>query len=292
MKTRLLFVVLVLECIIYFNVKPKINNDLKHTINRNSSVDINKIKLENYVIGVVAAEMPATFSFEALKAQAVVSRTFAYKKIFDNKIDYDSLYKDKGQAYITIEEMREKWKEDFNKYYDIVIKSVKETSGEIIVYNDKPINSYYFSSSNGFTEDSTAVFEEEDYLVSVEVPSDINSKEYFAEKNIPLEDFKQKLKINADKLRITNISRSDTNHVSSIIINEKKYTGIEIRKLLDLRSTDFEIEIIEDDVKITTRGYGHGVGMSQNGANSLALEGKKYEDIINYFYKNVSIKKL
>ena len=292
MKTKLLFVVLVLECIIYVNLKSKLVSNAKHVININSSVDINSVKLENYLIGVVAAEMPATFSFEALKAQAVASRTFAYKKIVSGSLTYDDLYKDKGQAYITIDEMKDKWKDSYDIYYETIKSAVRETNKEIIVYNDKPINAYYFSSSNGFTEDSKYVFGEEEYLSSVEIPSDTENKEYLSYKEIKTDEFKVKLGISDSEITISNIVRSNTNHILTIEINKKKYTGVEIRKLLDLRSTDFDINVSENIINVTTRGYGHGVGMSQNGANYLAKEGKNYKEIINYFYKNVRIEKM
>lgn len=292
MKTKLLFVVLVLECIIYVNLKSKLVSNAKHVININSSVDINSIKLENYLIGVVAAEMPATFSFEALKAQAVASRTFAYKKIVSGSLTYDDLCKDKGQAYITIDEMKDKWKDSYDIYYETIKSAVRETNKEIIVYNDKPINAYYFSSSNGFTEDSKYVFGEEEYLSSVEIPSDTENKEYLSYKEIKTDEFKEKLGISDSEITISNIVRSNTNHILTIEINKKKYTGVEIRKLLDLRSTDFDINVSENIINVTTRGYGHGVGMSQNGANYLAKEGKNYKEIINYFYKNVRIEKM
>ena len=168
----------------------------------------------------------------------------------------------------------------------------QETNKEIIVYNDKPINAYYFSSSNGFTEDSKYVFGEEEYLSSVEIPSDTENKEYLSYKEIKTDEFKEKLGISDSEITISNIVRSNTNHILTIEINKKKYTGVEIRKLLDLRSTDFDINVSENIINVTTRGYGHGVGMSQNGANYLAKEGKNYKEIINYFYKNVRIEKM
>ena len=291
MRTKLLLVLLILEVFVYAFYKPKKYMNLKHTIYKNDKINIDGIKLENYVIGVVAAEMPATFSFEALKAQAVASRTFAYNKIINNKINYDNLTLDKGQAYITIDEMKRKWNDSFESYYLKIKKAVKETQGEIIIYNNKPINAYYFSSSNGYTEDSKNVFGEEEYLVSVESKMDLNSKEYYAEKIINIDMFKEKLNITGEGINISDIKKSNTNHVEYLNINGVNIKGIDFRKKLELRSTDFDIEIINSDVKITTRGYGHGVGMSQTGANYLALDGMKYNEIINYFYKNVSIKK-
>ncbi len=126
------------------------------------------LKIEDYVIGVVAGEMPASFNDEALKAQAVASRTYAmYKKSKNN--DYDLLTTTSDQVYLTREEMKEKWQENYQKYYDKISKAVKETSNLVIKYNNEIIVAYYFAMSNGYTEDAQNVFnEQKDYLTSVE----------------------------------------------------------------------------------------------------------------------------
>ena len=292
MRNKLLAVLLFIEVIIFVVVGNKSTGKIsyKHTIDAFIKNDINESKLENYIIGVVAAEMPASFSFEALKSQAVVARTFAYKKISDNTLSYDLLKEDKGQSYISIDEMKQKWKNDFEKNYKIIQDAVLSTKGEIISYNNEPISAYYFSMSNGITEDSKTVFNEEPYLSSVDSSWDKNEANYEKTVSLDINDFKNKLKLNCENITIENINRSSTNHVDKITVCNNEFDGVNFRKLLNLRSTDFDISI-SDNVQITTRGYGHGVGMSQYGANHLALDGKTYKDIINYYYKNVTIKK-
>ena len=293
MYKRLLLIILFVEVFLYVILNPTVNLKLKHvSFGKLNNININNVKLENYVIGVVAAEMPATFSFESLKAQAVVSRTFIYRKINDGKISYDNLTDDKGQAYITKKEMKEKWETSFNKYYARIKKAVEDTSGEIVVYNNEPIKAYYFSSSNGMTEDEKAVFGSEEYLVSVDTSFDKDSKEYEKETIFKIQEFLNKLDIKGNEVNISGIERSRTNHVISLYINSTYISGIEFRKKLGLRSTDFDIYIYDNEVKIKTKGYGHGVGMSQYGANYLASNGKNYQEIIKYFYKNVDINKI
>lgn len=291
-KKLLLVVIVVIEICLYLFINPSIKQRLKHIIDINRYPNIDNIKLDNYVIGVVAAEMPATFSFEALKAQAVASRTFIYRKIIDGNISYDYLNHDKGQAYLSNEELKERWKNNYDIYYNIIKKAVTDTNGEIITYNSNPIKAYYFSSSNGVTEDSKYVFGEESYLISVDSSFDKDSKEYEKEILIDKKSFYQKLELNDSVLKIDNVERNRTNHIEKITINDKLYSGIEIRKKLGLRSTDFDISVNNDNVKIITRGYGHGVGMSQYGANYLASNGKTYKEIINYYYNDVNITKI
>lgn len=293
MLNKLLTFIVVIEIILFIIINPVIKKDIKYrySINIYKVSNIDKAKLENYVIGVVAAEMPATFSIEALKAQAVAARTFAYKKIINNKLNFDNLEIDRGQAYITNEEMKKNWGSKYNEYYKKISSAVLSTKEEIITYNDEAINAYYFSLSNGKTENSSSVFGEQKYLVSVDSPWDKDNSSYNKSVSISLDDFKNKLSINED-IKINDIKRSNTNHVEKITINNKEYDGVQFRKLLNLRSTDFEIILNNNQVTINTKGYGHGVGMSQYGANSMALNGKTYEQIIKYYYKDVKISKI
>lgn len=292
MKNKLLFLIIVIELFSLVLIKPIKNKVYRYSTNVFKSSNLNSEKLENYVIGVVAAEMPASFSFEALKAQAVAARTFAYNKISNNVLNYNELVKDKGQAYISVDEMKDKWKDSFANNYDKISKAVLDTKGEIITYNDKPIMSYYFSVSNGKTEESANVFSNQPYLLSVDSSWDINSKEY--EKNVYMskEEVLKKLGISDNDLKISNIEHNSSNRIKSININGILYSGIDIRKKLGLRSTDFTFDLEENQVRIKTNGYGHGVGMSQYGANYLANQGKNYKEIIKYYYNGVNIKKL
>lgn len=292
MKNKLLFLIIVIELFSLVLIKPIKNKVFRYSTNVFKSSNLNNEKLENYVIGVVAAEMPASFSFEALKAQAVAARTFAYNKISNNILNYDELINDKGQAYISVDEMKDKWKDSFANNYDKISKAVLDTKGEIITYNDKPIMSYYFSVSNGKTEESSNVFSNQPYLLSVDSSWDINSKEYEKNMYMSKEEILKKLGIKDNDLRISNIEHNSSNRIKSININGILYSGIDIRKKLGLRSTDFSFDLEENQVKIKTNGYGHGVGMSQYGANYLANQGKNYKEIIKYYYNGVNIKKL
>lgn len=245
----------------------------------------NKLELEEYIIGVVACEMPASFNYEALKAMAVASRTYSLSRIKDNSIIMSLT----DQCYNNKEEMQNKWKDDYNKYYEIINNAVNETHYEYLSYEGEPIKAFYFASSNGYTENVENVFKEElAYLKSVSSPWDINVSAYLKETTFTIEEFAQKLGV--DKTEDINIvSRNFTNRVEKVQVNNKEFTGIEFRKLLGLRSTDFEIKKGENNIVIQTKGYGHGVGMSQYGANEMAKEGYTYKEILKYYYKDVEI---
>ncbi len=254
---------------------------------------IYEIPLEEYILGVVSAEMPASFELEALKAQAVAARTFAMYKKEHQQTSYDVLIGTEDQAYQDKEQLKQKWQEDFETNYQKINKAVLETSGEIMTYQGQVIEAFYFSMSNGYTEDCDMVFQETlPYLTSVESSWDNETLEnYEVTKEISQAEFCEKLAINCDYIEITNVEKTSTGRVNKITINQQTFRGTEIRTALSLRSTDFDI-ILQNPIIITTRGYGHGVGMSQYGANGMAKEGKKYQEILSHYYQNIEFFKI
>ena len=245
--------------------------------------------LEKYIIGVVACEMPSSFEVEALKAMAVSARTFALYKIETNN-DYKFSTTTKDQCYISVDKMKSNWKSNFVSNYNKIKNAVMDTSNQYMTYNDKVIISFYFSISNGYTENCENVFSQKlDYLKSVDSSWD---KDYsYKEKSIKMSlgSFMSKLGIKDKSIFNIEYIRNSTNRIDKIIINNHKYKGTEFRKLLSLRSTDIEISVLNNEVIIKTKGYGHGVGMSQYGANSMALKGYKYDEILKYYYNGIKI---
>ena len=245
--------------------------------------------LEDYVIGVVAGEMPASFSMEALKAQAVASRTFAMYKMSINN-DYVLI---NDQVYLTMEAMRNKWGDDFLYYYNRVKDAVLATEGEILTFNGNIASTYYFAISNGYTDDALTVFrEDKDYLVSVASPWDKNYRAYSSTYTLSKTSFCSKLGITCDTINISDVVRANNHYVRSITINGTTFTGLEVFNKLSLRSTDFTITVSGDNVSIETLGFGHGVGMSQYGAEGMAADGYTYQDILKYYYLDTEITKL
>ena len=245
------------------------------------------LSLEDYIVGVVSCEMPASFDIEALKAMSVAARTYALYKSERNKTLKTTT---DDQCYIDESAMKEKWKNNFDKYYNKINNAVNDTKGEYMTYNDKTIIAFYFSISNGKTEDVENVFSQKlDYLVSVD--SSWDKKSNYNEKKIKIKviDFLKKLNIKDNKIYDIKIDRSSTNRVNNIKINNSNYKGTKFRSLLGLRSTDFNITYDNDFVYIHTVGYGHGVGMSQYGANYMAYDGYSYDEILKHYYTGIKI---
>ncbi len=301
MKNKYLFIIVIILVVIasvssskkrttYFNnEEEKVKENIIVKI-KNKDNTVNNIELEQYVIGVVAGEMPASFNDEALKAQAIASRTYAVYKMNTSKGNYDLVTDVSNQVYISKKEMQEKWGSDYNKYLEKVTNVVNDTKDLVMTYNGEVIESFYFAISNGKTENVTSVFNEErDYLKSVE-SSDTNVNNFMKTITITRSEFCNKLNINCDNIVIKDIKYNETGRIDELNINNKVFKGTEIRKLLSLRSTDFKINV-SDNISITTKGYGHGVGMSQYGANEMAKNGSSYEEILKHYYQNIDIVK-
>lgn len=259
--------------------------------------------LEEYLVGVVAAEMPALFEEEALKAQAVAARTYAVYQMESQGITVDDLMENGGQSYQSLTERQEKWGESFSTYESRIRTAVEETAGEILVYEEEPILAVFHAISSGETESAENLWGGQDlpYLQSVASPQDETSLEYTYQHTFSLEEAAALLQQADPQLVLASgslkeqmqvLSRSDAGYIQSIQIGNRTYTGQQIRTALGLRSTDFTVEENGDEITFTTYGYGHGAGMSQYGANALALEGYSYDDILHYYYTDVSLKKM
>lgn len=265
-------------------------------VKRNQTNIIETIPLESYIVGVLAGEMPIDFDLEALKAQAVASRSYALKRMEYNKDkEYDVVDTILNQVYLDEEYLKNAWGNNYVKNINKLRKAVNETIDEYLEYNGSIVDAMFFSTSNGYTEDSELVFNFEcDYLRSVDSPWDAEvSSAYLTTKTISLTEFYDKLNLSYDKnLNIEIIKRSNTNRILLLKINNQEFSGTDVYNKLSLRSTDFTIELYGDTIKITTKGYGHGVGMSQYGALGMAKKGYTYEEILKHYYQNVSITKL
>ncbi len=278
-------IIIILILVICFLIGSLINDTSYFFSNetKNKSID----PMQDYLIGVIACEMPASFNEESLKSQAIASRTYAYYLKSKNI----SLTNDtRTQCSITKEKMKSIWNENYDTYYNKIKLAVESTKNLVLMYDGNIIPAYYFSMSNGYTENSISVFNENyPYLQSVSSEYEKENKNFMKTIQISKQEFCNKLNILCNEIIISNINRNSTNRVESITINDKNFTGVNIRKILGLRSTDFNINVNENNIDITTYGYGHGVGMSQYGANYLAKKGYDYEYILKYYYKDVSI---
>ncbi|MFD6438292.1 stage II sporulation protein D [Peribacillus sp. NPDC060186] len=264
---------------------------------RTSAKKIQKLPIESYLAGVVAAEMPADFEEEALKAQALTARTYIVDQLInDNRMGLpdgaDVSDTVMHQVYMNNDELKEQWGSDYKWKMKKINKAIKETEGQILTYEGKPITATFFSTSNGYTENSEDYWEAEfPYLKSVSSPWDKESPKFYNKMVVDAADFEKKLGVSLSSGTTigTVIERTSGNRVGVVEIGGKKLTGKQIREKLGLKSSDFNWERQGNQIVITTKGYGHGVGMSQYGANGMAREGKNYEDIVKYYYKGVKV---
>lgn len=250
---------------------------------------VSEMDMEQYLVGVVLAEMPAYFEEEALKAQAVAARTYTAKAVITGGKHGDgSICSDIAccQAYISEEEYLTRGGTQTN--LDKVRASVWSTAGQVLTYDGELIEATYFSCSGGSTENAAEVWGTAfPYLVSVDSPGEENAQYYRDTVTFTPEEFAAALELDPegpvrDWFEMTVYTEGGS--VSSITICGRKFTGIQLRSLLGLRSASFSIDASEDTVLITTRGYGHRVGLSQYGADAMAVQGSSYEEILAHYY--------
>ena len=270
-------------------LKDKVKKEETIYLVRSKTGDIVEMELEEYLKGVVYAEMPSSFNIEALKAQAVAARTYTKFKMADSTHICDN--PSHCQAWL---------ENDYSENFEKVSKAVEETRGKTVSYMGETIEAFFHSSSGGKTESSKDVWGKDiPYLVPVESPNeDKIMSTFFSEKEVTYKELKTlinnylgKNQVTTEKLKnkIKIISRTEGDRVNEIKIDKASLSGTSIRGILELRSANFDIELKEKSVVFKVKGYGHGVGMSQWGAEVMAQEGKDYEEILKYYYPNTEV---
>ncbi len=279
------------------------NNKKSNTVKvmNASSNNITEIDLRDYLIGVVAEEINPAYHEEAIKAQIVASHTkLEYTKLHktDNLANADITDNSAShQGYLTVDEQKEKWGENYDEYRKKIEKCVDEVLEFTIQYNGEPINAVFHAISNGQTENATDVWGGKyPYLLSVQSAGDKLSPAYTSKVNFSVENFKKmlndkelKFSENPEKW-IEKITNTETGMVKEITICGKVFKGTEIRQIFELRSSTFSIKYTENEFVFTVNGYGHGVGMSQYGADYMARQGFTYDEILKHYYTGVEIK--
>lgn len=288
--------------VISFDIDNKKEIQLKYVYNkiirvkRNNTGVIEYIPFEEYIVGVLAGEMPIYFEKEAFKAQAVAARSYALKRMeYNGDKEYDVVDSIMNQVYLDNEYLKNAWGNEYITNINKLREAVNETTGEYLVYDDEVIDAMFFSTSNGYTEDVQTVFNIDlPYLQSVKSAWDEDTSSAFKSvKTIDANTFYDILGLAySDYLDVNVIKRSSTNRIIDISINGKVFTGRDLYNKLALKSTDFSLSQDGDKIVISTVGYGHGVGMSQYGALGMAQEGYRYDEILSYYYANTTIKKM
>ena len=265
-----------------------------------------KMDIETFLYGVVASEMSSDFSEEALKAQAVAARTYIIYKIENNMTQGHNgadicTNSNHCQAYASYEELKNKKGDEWmNNSYPKIKQAVDDTKGHILTYDNKAILPLYFSTSSGKTENSEEVFSAQyPYLKSVSSPYEEQSPKYYTEKKINKNDFVNLLKKNYSSISISSenlnntvkiLDRTTAGSVNTIQVGNKKITGRNMRTIFGLNSSNFDLGFNGDTVIFKVKGYGHGVGMSQWGAEGMAQKNYKYDEILFHYYTDTQIK--
>lgn len=264
---------------------------------------VETMSIKDYLIGVVSAEMPANFEAEALKAQAVAARSYTFKKLEKPSSDShkganictDSTH---CQAWISKEKSEENWGGESSQKYKKIEDAVTKTKDEVVKYKDSIANTVFFSTSSGMTENASDVWGEHiDYLVSVESPGEELSPRYKSEASISLTDFKGKIEkeykdTDWSKGLIENITRSTAGGIKSADVGGVNISGTKLRSIFGLRSTNFAIREEDQTIYFDVTGNGHGVGMSQYGANYMASQGNDYRSILIHYYSGTKVEKI
>ena len=264
--------------------------------------EVENVALDDYLCNVVSAEMPALYEKEALKAQAVVARTYTIFKTKNPKHENSDICDASTccQAWISKEDRFEKWEEDKRESnWKRIQEAVNETQGKIITYNNEPINAFFHSNSGGTTEIPVNVWGGSGYpyLQVVQTAGEEGYNQFSSEVELTNEELIDKLKEkyadiqidfnNENDIKI--LEYTDSNRVKTVKFGNHEIAGVEARTIFGLKSTNFEIIRENEKIKFSVKGYGHGVGMSQTGADAMAKEGKNYEDIIKHFYVGVEV---
>ena len=261
---------------------------------------VTEMPVQEYIFGVLAAEMPALYDEEALKAQAVAAYTFAcYRRTENADKDFDITTDFKSdQSFITEEKAREKWGDKADEYCNKLKNAIEDVKNLAVTYNGKPILAVYHAISSGKTEDCNNVWGGDyPYLKSVASPCDTLSPDYISKAVFSADEVKQRL---SEKVTVSGeasdyfgkTERTPSNTVSSIEICGTKLSGAEIRSVFSLRSSSFEISYKDGEFTFTVYGYGHGVGMSQFGADYMAKQGSDFKEILLHYYSECKVEKL
>lgn len=269
------------------------------------SGQIEEISIDEYLYGVVSAEMPANYEEEALKAQAVAARTYTIYQILNNngKHKNSDICDDSTccQAWISKDNRMKRWSEEERENnWNKIVKAVNSTAGKIITYNNEAINAFFHSNSGGKTEIPSNVWiggKDFPYLKSVETSGENAYTQYSSEVKISKIDLLEKLKKEYSDIQIDFnenesikiLEYTQSGRVKTVKFGNTEIAGTKARSIIGLKSTNFSIKIDGDDVVFLVKGYGHGVGMSQTGADSMAKQGKNHEEILKHFYTGVEI---
>ena len=289
-----------------YSRKSKIQNgDVYLTVYNTASQKTEYVNIEEYLPGVLAAEMPASYESEALKAQAVAARSYIFYKLDTISPEHPEAAvcdnPNHCKAHISKSDAKARWpRADADRYWNKLVDATGATHGEYMVCGDEVVEAFFFAQCGGRTENSEDVWgESRPYLKSVESPENYSLQSNLSTKELTFLDFRKLLNKHNPKIAVSNsapvineISRTEGQSVKTVTIDNIAFTGREIRTIFDLKSANFTITLSQNSLVFSVIGYGHGVGMSQSGANEMAKNGEKYTEILSHYYTNIQIMKI
>ncbi len=298
----LLLFFIILPLILIYSLSGNFNNDGKISVYNHISDEVMYLDPEEYIVNVVAAEMPAEFSPDALKAQAVAARTYAMRKINTSAKEHKGadLCTDFAhcQAYCDNDTLKNNWGDNYDNNMKKIKSAAEETAGEYLSYNGECAIAVFHACSDGRTENASDVWGGNvDYLVSVDSPGDIEKRDYITKALVKTEELKNKLKsekgleIDENAPAVGEITLTDGGNVDTVEFFGQKIKGTDVRKIFSLKSASFTAEYTGDSIEFTVYGSGHGVGMSQYGAEAMGKAGKTYVQILSHYYPGTILNK-
>jgi len=264
--------------------------------------EIVEMPLEEYLVGVLAAEMPISYELEALKAQAVAARTYTVRKLIDSggggcrsRAGAD-ICTGSGccQAYADLDALHDRWGDRAGERMEKLARAVDETAGQLVTYQGEPIEALYHASSGGHTEDVEMVYAQAlPYLRGVLSAGEEETSQYRATQELTAAKIAKALGVQSPSGPLGDwiavLGRSETGRVTEIMVDGVIFTGTQFRRATGVRSSNFTMELMEETVRFDVLGFGHGVGMSQAGANAMAQGGASYVEILTWYYTGTSV---
>lgn len=276
------------------------DSEITFTVLHNDTVET--VCMSDYLPGVLAGEMPALFETQALMAQAVAARTYILHRMQKGSANHPhaDICNDPAccKAYVSVQQMQENWGSNFDSYYAKIAEAAANTDGQHLTYQGELIEAVFHSSSAGATEASGSIWNDRPYLVSVDSPESASDvPNYISQVSLSADLLKQQLRTKYPDLDfsadpntwLSGLRHNDSGRVQSLQVCGTELSGAQLRSVLGLRSTAFTVDFADGTFTFTVTGYGHGVGMSQYGANVFAKQGLDYRQILAHYYPNTQL---
>lgn len=287
----------------YMSDRPELVRTLPVVLVSQTEQKVYRLDLEDYLVGVLAAEMPARFDLEALKAQAVAARTLAVGRMkrfggrgsrYHQSADFSD-DPNESQAWLSPKQLKSKWSYwEYGGFYRKIKRAVEETRGIVMVYNGKPIDAVFHSTCGVGTEAAVNVWKHDvPYLQQVSCGMDSHSPRYHQHLFFGWDEVAKRLRLSVNEARDLKVAEiTQSGRVIRLSCGSRQIDGQEFRRAFQLNSNAVQLEKTPAGLQMKVTGYGHGVGMCQYGADGLAKRGWKYHQILSHYYRGIGFRKI